>query len=158
MLNDLIECPNRQNWASQIIYILESHGFNDVWLFQGVGNMKQFIHIFTQRIKHNYIQCWNNQLQNSPRAITYRSIASSNFKQYLNTVVNTKYRVALTRLRVSSHRLEIEIGRWHEPNRIIRSERKCQHGNVLEDEFHFILECPVYHEIRSQLLNICIHL
>ena len=95
MLNDLIECPNKQNWASQIKYILESHGFNDVWLFQGVGNMKQFIHIFKQRAKDNYIQSWNNQLQNSPRAITYRSIASFNFKQYLDTVVNTKTELLL---------------------------------------------------------------
>ena len=73
MLNDLIECPNKQNYASQIKCILESHGFNDVWLFQGVGNMKQFIHIFTQSlgVKDNYIQSWKNQLQNSPRAITY---------------------------------------------------------------------------------------
>ena len=68
-------------------------------------------------------------------------------------MVNTKYRIALTRLRVSSHRLEIEMGRWHKPNKIIRSERKCQNCNVLEDEFHFILECPVYLEIRSQLLS-----
>ena len=54
-------------------------------------------------------------------------------------------------LRVSSHRFEIEMGRWHKPNKIIKSE--CQHCNVLEDEFHFILKCTVYYEIRSQLLS-----
>ena len=81
-------------------------------------------------------------------------MASFNFKQSLNTVVNTKCRIALTRLTVSSHRLEIEMGRWHKPNKSIRSERKCQHCNVLENEFHFILECPVYHEIRSQQVNV----
>ena len=80
-------------------------------------------------------------------------MASFYFKQYLNTVVNTKYRTALTRLRVSSNRLEIEMGILHKPNKVIRYESKCQHCKVLEYEFHFILECPVYHEILSQLLN-----
>ena len=48
-------------------------------------------------------------------------MASFNFKQNLNTVVNTKCRIALTRLTVSSHWLEIEMGRWHKTNKSIRS-------------------------------------
>ena len=46
----------------------------------------------------------------------------------------------MTRLRVSTHNLEIETRRWHKPNKIPRNDRKCKHCNTLEDEFHFIID------------------
>ena len=48
-----------------------------------------------------------------------------------------KFRNALSRLRISSHRLEVETGRWNKPQRIEYVERKCRLCNKLEDEFHF---------------------
>ena len=65
-----------------------------------------------------------------------------------------KLRYSLTRLRVSSHRLNIECGRWTRPNIIPVNERKCQNCNVLEDEYHFVLECSLYNELRKQYLFI----
>ena len=59
----------------------------------------------------------------------------------------SKYLNALhvSKLRMSSHRLEVKAGRWVKPNRIPLIERKgvffC---DVLEDEYHFVLECPAY--------------
>ncbi len=54
--------------------------------------------------------------------------------------------MAFARLKVSSHRLEIESGRW---NRTPIENRKCQMCNCLEDEYHFILECTMYSDIRN---------
>ena len=45
---------------------------------------------------------------------------------------------SLCRLRVSSHRLEIEMGRWAKPNKKLNN-RKCRSYDVLEDEFHFTM-------------------
>ena len=39
MLNDLEAYPNKHNWAS---CLLQTLGFNDVWHFQGVGNVNAF--------------------------------------------------------------------------------------------------------------------
>jgi len=64
-----------------------------------------------------------------------------------------KYRYALTILRVSSHCLEVERGRWHKPNKIPFENSKCQYCNVLEDEFHFIFECPMYNNISHIYLQ-----
>ena len=64
-----------------------------------------------------------------------------------------KFRIALSRLRTSSHRLEIEAGRWSRPVRKPIAERLCFLCNTLEDEFHFILECPVYSDFRSQYIK-----
>ena len=49
----------------------------------------------------------------------------------------------MTKLRVASHRLEIEVGRWARPDRVPVDERKCRHCNTLEDEFHFLFECSL---------------
>ena len=54
---------------------------------------------------------------------------------------------------MSAHNLQIEAGRWHRPNILPRDERKCQLCNDLEDEFHFILACPLYQEFRVQYIN-----
>ena len=54
--------------------------------------------------------------------------------------------------RVSAHRLEVETGRWHKPVAVPFNERKCRTClNCLEDEFHFLLECPLYHELRKNI-------
>ena len=65
---------------------------------------------------------------------------------YLINVNSDKYRYALTRLLVSSHCLEVARGRCHKPNKILFG--KCQYCNCLEDEFHFIFECPMYNNTR----------
>ena len=64
-----------------------------------------------------------------------------------------KFRIAMTKLRVASHRLEVEVGRWARPNRVPVDERKCRHGNTLEDEFHFLLECSLYRELRIKYIK-----
>ena len=54
---------------------------------------------------------------------------------------------------MASHRLEIETGRWHKPNRTPVEERKCFYCNSLEDEFHFVLECSLYQELRQEYIK-----
>ena len=83
----------------------------------------------------------------------YRQIASFQSSEYLEIVNIKKFRIALTKLRVSSHRLEIEMGRWARPERIEFDDRKCKLCNKLEDEFHFVLECPLYDDIRKKYIR-----
>ena len=54
----------------------------------------------------------------------------------------------MTKLRIASHRLELETGRWSRHNAISFEERKCKICNQLEDEFHFLFECPIYSNLR----------
>ena len=59
----------------------------------------------------------------------------------------------LSKIRMSSHRLEIEAGMWDRPQSIPLNERKCRVCNVLEDEFHFILECSLFKELRKRFIK-----
>ena len=59
----------------------------------------------------------------------------------------------MSKLRVSSHRLEIEVGRWSRPNRTPLDERKCFRCQKLEDEFHFLFECELHSDLRHRYLK-----
>ena len=58
----------------------------------------------------------------------------------------------MTRLRVSSHRLQIENGRWARPNALPIHDNKSLECNVVEDEYHFVLECIIYTDLRTQYI------
>ena len=54
---------------------------------------------------------------------------------------------------MSSHRLKVETGRWQQPIAIAFNERKCTLCLKLEDEFHFLLECPLYKDLRKKYVK-----
>ena len=94
MLSDLDRFPNKVNWASLVRNLvrnlLMSLGFNNVWLDQGVGNYGGFITVLKQRLTDNFIQNWHSRLEDSSRAIFYKSIASFQFQPYLLTLKHIK--------------------------------------------------------------------
>ena len=153
MLSDIEAHPNVTNWASLVRDILLSLGFYEVWLQQGVGNSSKFISLFKQRLNDNFIQNWNARIDNSTRALFYKSVATFQFQPYLDKINVSKFSQALSRLRVSSHRLAVESGRWARPNRIPLSERNCFLCQTLEDEYHFILVCPAYDTLRKTYIS-----
>ena len=51
---------------------------------------------------------------------------------------------------MTSNRLEIEAGSWVRVNRVPVNERKCRLCNVMEDEYHFVIECHRYNELRKK--------
>ena len=153
MLQDIERYPDKSSWATHVRNILEIYGFSDVWTNQGVANVNCFLNVFKQRVRDCYIQNWNEQINISTRANTYKLFADFNFQFYLDTITIQKYRIALTKLRVSSHRHEIEVGRWHKPQPLDVSDRKCILCNKLEDEYHFLLECPLYDNLRSTYIK-----
>ena len=95
-----------------------SLGFYNAWIAQGVWNEKVFLHQIKQRLSDQFTQNWHNRLANSSRASFYSHIANFRFQPYLDVLKSVKLCSALTRLRVSSHRLMIETGRWQKPTSI----------------------------------------
>ena len=70
-------------------------------------------------------------------------------KIILNVVKTQQHSVAVTMLRPTNHRLAVESGRWHKPHVLPLMERKCSSCEDLEDEYHVLLVCPMYTELRS---------
>ena len=62
------------------------------------------------------------------------------------------FRVAVSRLRVSSHRLEVEKGRWKTPA-VPYNNRLCNICQVLDDEFHFLFTCQLLQDLRIKYIK-----
>ena len=88
---------------------------------------------------------------NSTRATIYKTVNPSLKPHYLyeNTGILESYRIYTTRLRLSSHYLRIETGRW---SRIDRSQRKCNCGVIQDEErilCHYHFTCDLRNEVSS---------
>ena len=128
--------------------MLSQLGFHYVWLQQSVGIQAAFLR---QRVTDNFVQNLNAGLQDSSLALFYRNVSDFSFKLYLECVTVKKFLIAVSRLRTSSHRLEIESG--PRPTKTPIAERLCFLCNNLEDECHFVLECPAYNDLRSKYIK-----
>ena len=153
MLTDLELFPNKVSWASLLQNLLMTLGFYEVWLNQGVGNSDIILSLAKQRLTDTFIQGWQERLANSSRAKFYGAIAIFQFQPYLENINILKFCQAFSKLGMSSHRLEIEAGRWVRPDSIPFEERKCSICGTLEDEFHFVLECSLYNNLRVKYLS-----
>ena len=81
--------------------------------------------------------------------VFFRSFASFRFQPHLDLIIIQNFSQSFSKLRMSSHRLEIEAGRWVRPTRKPLDERKFSFCNAIEDEFHFVLECQLYSNLRK---------
>ena len=131
--------------------MLESLGLNNLWINQDTYDIS--LPIIKQRLFDQYYQSWYNKINTPHRLESYcRFKHNFNVEPYLDIISDNKYKIALSRFRLSSHKLEIERGRYHN---IPRIERKCKlcSLNTIEDEYHFLLLCPKYYELRRKVLT-----
>ena len=89
-------------------------------------------------------QQWKLKLEGSTKCDTYRLFKDKmKFEEYL-LHPNRKERIAMAKLRISDHKLMIEVGRHRRPV-IAREERLCYMcKDKVEDEIHFLTECNIY--------------
>ena len=65
---------------------------------------------------------------------------------------NPKHRVALSKLRASSHNLEIEWGRYTRPI-LSADKRLCPVCQVVDNEIHFVTKCCINENLRTEFWN-----
>jgi hypothetical protein len=77
---------------------------------------------------------------------------SQNYRSVLSSV---KKKISIAKIRTNSHELHSETGCWSIP-KTPRDERVCHLCDTkkVEDEKHFLLDCPTYTHIRSHFQNI----
>ena len=152
-LRDINILPNKLNWASEVRDLLFRLGFNEACYNQSVGNEALFLNSLKQRLKDIFIQEWHTRLQESSRDIFYRNFTNFSYKPYLDLLESDILRHSLTRLRTSSHRLEVEVGRWARPEKVPFEHRLCTTCNVLEDEYQFVIICQRYNDLRRKYIK-----
>ena len=102
-----------------------------------------------QRSRENYMK----QITASRKLRTYCTFKTIfGPEKYLYVITNPTIRQAVTKFRTSAHNLRIEKGRHYKET---VDERLCQHCNLnqIEDELHFLLVCPLYKDLRDNMLT-----
>jgi hypothetical protein len=120
------------------------------------------IRLLKNKLRDHYAKHWQEAIgtdshcksKNGRKLRTYRTFKSVFGKEcYLDVVKNPYWRVSLTKFRLSAHRLLIETGRQAKLDVNQRICRNCP-LNKVEDEQHFLLECPLYKQEREKLMCI----
>ena len=99
---------------------------------------------------------WTDVKNTSPKLEFYNTLKDKfGFENHL-LLSNSDHKNALTKLRISAHKLYIEAGRYVQPP-IPRNKRFCLycksilHTNLVESEVHVLNDCPLYKSVRLML-------
>ncbi len=106
------------------------------------------------RIKSMYNPHWQNCIQNERKMRTYILFKTHfSMENYLILVRNDHCK-AMAKFRISAHNLAIERGRYARPPTPV-NDRICSFcsGNVIEDEYHFLMTCKKTDSERNTLFN-----
>jgi exonuclease III len=148
------QCAIQKNytncWSMKIKRLFDNLGYSHVWLDDNVDF--SIYPAIKQRILDQFYQTWKSDTQNTAKLEFYSNIKEDfKFNNYLTIIKNQKYRIAFTKFICSAHNLEIEVGRYHN---IPRNERTCKLCNQkqVENEYHFMLTCPIYSHLRKRFL------
>ena len=140
------------------------------WISQATDLMKQYeltdYHIPSAKIKTYVIENFRKNLFDRikhcgpGKKLRTRKLFKNSirFESYLDIFKSPPQRKIYSKFRLSSHELEIEQGRYGA--KCIPADQRycklCKTGKV-EDEFHFVIECPIY-EKETIYLNVLINI
>ena len=147
--NQVIKVRHR---ATGMKCLMESLGFAETWLNQ-LDNISN-VNIIRTRIRNQFLQHWCSHINNIPKLEYYSMFKTSfGFEKYLEFIINDKFRKSLTAFRISANNLETERWKYHN---IPRNLRPCKLYNMqtAESEFHFLLICPAYRQLRHQYMDL----
>ena len=162
-----LKVRNSQNCITKSCYN-ERILFNDEWIVNikkelctlGLNYLfdcelpdKAIYCIIEQRIFDTTKQHIFANIASMSRGLIYQHLVDNFCLQYyLTKSIDWKFKKLLIKFRISAHSLNIEKGRHSGVRRNDRNCSKCNSTSV-EDEFHFILECLFYRELRSKYIK-----
>ena len=154
--------PYNDNFIKYITDKLNKIGMTNIWREQMIHgkDLSKDTKLITRiktRLKDIYSQIITNTLTTNQGKLSFLALTKKthNFESYLN-INNFEHRRAITKIRTSSHKLEIETGRWAGVSRDQRICKNCALDKV-EDESHFLFECRMHVVERHELYNIIKH-
>ena len=139
-----------RNWATEIRNIFIEIGQEEIWNRDYINvSYDCFISMAKGTLVDLYIAEWFQDLNNKDK-LRFKTVFG--YETYLSNINSPNIRRSLTRFRLSSHCLEIEMGRY--PPRTPSNRRYCKQCNTLDiyDEFHFLLVCTKFSDLRVKYI------
>ena len=165
-LSKLLANSGCNSWYNKVVTLIAKNGFRFIAVSPTMINKGHFLDQFWSTLTNSYCQYWSGTLWDDTRRRsgghnklrTYRLFKKDfGWESYLHFVSNPSHRVALTKFRTSAHCLQIERGRYHKPQAIPPDMRFCPYcKNLVENEIHFLVICPLYKNIRNTLFKIAL--
>ena len=150
---DECESGNKSSGVNNVKCMLLSLGFGHVWYAQNVVCEEAFIILFKQRLIDHFLQERNMFFDSSSKCTIYKHLVDNvQLQFYLTKNLSPQCIRFLTKYRLCSHKLNIEYGRFIKKAKNERLCILCNQGDI-EDEFHFILKCPKYDNIRKMYIK-----
>ena len=112
--------------------------------------MKSFIRSLKQRLIDQYWQNWHSTLMSSDRCSTFRLFKEDHIREhYVETLTISKFRKAFARFRMGITKINNNY-RFLQPDK----DRHCSicPQKPIEDEYHFLIGCPAYDNLRIKYL------
>ena len=142
-------------WADRVNNIISR--YTDDYSFQS-NDVDKRVNYLRERRYTQFIRDWTQDLHVDnkwSKLDTYKLIKNDNrIEPHILYVRDKNHQRALTRLKVSSHKLNIEAGRHARPY-VHRQQRLCLYCDSLEldDEIHFLLRCNFHSEARYSFIR-----
>ena len=164
LLFDAYKCNSEQmtlhksDWLGTVKDTLCTIGCEDIW-FNGGDEFGDFPTIMIQNLlKEKFLIQWHNDLtlQSQPdkKLRTYSKFKTQfQLETYLIVLKDINVRKNFTKLRISAHNLNIEVGRHKRPHKIPEHLRTCNTCKKIENEYHYVIECKRFDESRKELFK-----
>ena len=96
----------------------------------------------------------DKELEEKRKSRYYKDVINPNLEDqnHLSVLSSIKKKISIVKIRTNSRELHSEIRHWSVP-KTPWDKRVC-HLCDIEDEKHFLLDCPAYTHIRSHFQNI----
>ena len=135
---------NKTCWIKSINFLRKAAGVEDMPV-NSKPEKEKLIQNCRQNLKKLYLNWWEEQkTQNSKLDFYFKYKKVFRYEKYLD-VLPRNVRCHLTRLRISSHCLPVEVLRYvkKKEKKILRADRKCTICNLdqVGDEYHYLLDC-----------------
>lgn len=159
-----LDMEGQNNWVTLVRSILIRCNLERDWQNQQVHNKSKLLTQVRIQLEDQFKTSFFNQVS----SVNNKSGKQGNKLRTYN-IIKTKYETekyllldlpphikrAITQIRISAHSLEIETGRMARP-KIPPDERFCKHCKVsVENEIHFVTECPLYNQLRLEMIREC---
>ena len=134
-------------WVTKVLALAQKY---DIDLNMNHGaKFKQYC---KNRIINQFKNFWLTELQNIERNPILRNYNTFKLEfgmeKYRDMVTDKRYRTAITRLRTSTHTLEMELGRYTIPRTSV-TNRLCCVCKVVGNEENFLVSCEQYADLRD---------
>ena len=151
-----------KTWLFRVTSFLRDIGFHNLTALDH-GDTRPVLVLINCAIKELYDGKWHEKLvsdhavrgreEGGNKLRTYRKFKKEYAtEQYVSVINQKKYRSAYAKFRCGVAPIKIETCRYG-LQRVPVEQRLCETCHVVEDEFHVVMECTLYDDIRKDCLN-----